>query len=167
MILSRSRSAAASWRSFGLMLGLCVAAAASPSDAGRNRDDCGMQLRRICCSPPTPSVLLLSCAAKQQIPLDLGPGRFEIFVDGELVSGSPSKLALRADKTHVVFVKRVGHIPEMIVLRTDSQSGKPRLSPAHVKVRLRPLDVGRVTLWIDSADAEALRRPTRLPRRNP
>jgi hypothetical protein len=131
------------------MLGLCVAAAASPSAAWRNRDDCGMQLRRICCSPPTPSVLLLSCAAEQRIPLDLGPGRFEIFVDGELVSGSPSKLALRADKAHVVFVKRAGHVPEMVVLRTESQSGKPRLSPAYIKLRLRPRQVRRATVTIE------------------
>jgi hypothetical protein len=111
-----------------------------------------MQLFRICCSPPTPSVLFLSCAAKQRVSLDLGPGQFEIFVDGKAVPGSPTKLALRADRAHVVFVKREGHVPEMVVLRTAPQDGEPRLSPAHVKVRLRRRYVGQRTVEIEFAD---------------
>jgi hypothetical protein len=97
-------------------------------------------------------VLLLSCADKQPIPLDLGPGQFEIFVDGEQVSGKPSELVLSANKPHVVFVKRVGHIPEMVVLRTDSESGRPRLTPAQITVRLRPRYRGRLKIQIDFLD---------------
>ena len=63
--------------------------------------------------------------------------------------GSPSKLALRADQAHVVFVKRAGLVPEMVVLRTESQSGKPRLSPAHIKVRLQPRQVGRARVRME------------------
>ena len=154
MALSRSRFTQTSCRSLGLVLGLCIAAVASPSAARRDRDDCGMQLQHICCSSPTPVVMSLSCVAKQRIPLDLGPGRFEIFVDGEKVTGSPGDLVLRADQAHVVFVKRAGYVPEMVVLRPDSQSGKPQLAPAQIKVRLRPRQVKQATVEIDFVEPE-------------
>jgi len=96
----------------------------------------------------------LSCVAKQRIPLDLGPGRFEIFVDGEKVTGSPGDLVLRADQAHVVFVKRAGYVPKMVVLRPDSQSGKPQLAPAQIKVRLRPRQVKQATVEIDFVEPE-------------
>ena len=107
-----------------------------------------MNLRRICCSSQD-VILYMGCVPKQPIPLDLGPGRFEIFVDGERVQGNPSELALRVDKDHVVFVKRAGHVPEIVVLRPESQNGESHLSPADITMRLRPRRVGRATVTID------------------
>jgi hypothetical protein len=137
------RPAAAWCCSIGLMVGLCVAAAAPPSAARQNHgDDCEMRLRRLCCSSQD-VVLFLGCAPTQQIPLDLGPGHFEIFVDGERVPDNPSELALRTDESHVVLVKREGHVPKLVVLRTLSESGEPQLSPGRIRVRLQPRRVGR------------------------
>jgi hypothetical protein len=124
-------------------MGLCFAAAAPPSAAAQSHNDyCEMLLRRLCCSARD-VVLFLGCAPTQRIPLDLGPGRFEVFVDGERVPNSPSELALRTDEAHVVLVKREGHVPKLVVLRTLSESGEPQLSPGRIRVRLQPRRVGR------------------------
>ena len=149
--MGSSRSAAAWCRSIGLMMSLSVAAAASPFGLWPNREDrCEMQLRRLCCSSQD-VVMFLGCVPTQRIPLDLGPGRFEVFVDGERVPDSPSELALRTDAAHVVLVTREGHVPELVVLRTQWESGEPQLSPGRISVRLRPRRVvGRPRVEISS-----------------
>ena len=144
------RSVAAWYRStgLGLVMGLCFAVAAPPSAAAQSHGEfCEMLLRRLCCSSRD-VVLFLGCAPTQRIPLDLGPGRFEIFVNGERVPDSPIELALRTDEAHVVFVKREGHVPELVVVRTQSVGGESRLSPGRISVRLRPRRVGQPSVTI-------------------
>jgi len=82
---------------------------------------------------------LAGCAPKQRVPLDLGPGPVELFVDGERAEAPPAELALRADRDHKVFVKRPGYVPELVVLEAREVDGRQELVPDRVRVRLLPV----------------------------
>ena len=85
-------------------------------------------------------LLLGGCAPMQQVPLDVGPGDVEVYVDGErLPEPFPPRLDLPSNRAHVVFVKKDGHRAEQVILRSVEQSeGPPRLDPDRVALELRP-----------------------------
>ncbi|MEZ4216602.1 MAG: hypothetical protein R3E88_09000 [Myxococcota bacterium] len=74
----------------------------------------------------------------QVVPLDVGPGAVEVYVDGARAEGAPRELELRADRDHKVFVKRDGYTPALVVLETRRVDGRDALAPDAVRVRLRP-----------------------------
>ncbi len=84
--------------------------------------------------------LALACAPKQIVPLQVGPGVVQVFVDGEpLPEPPPDTLDLKANRGHVVFVKKDGHRAQQVILRSvDQPSGPPALEPAQIVVELRP-----------------------------
>lgn len=75
--------------------------------------------------------------------MEATPGDSAIYVDGKPIGVSPKSLNLRADKDHSVFVKRHGYRPELVILRSLRDTGRPRLEPAAVKVTLMPVTPGR------------------------
>lgn len=79
----------------------------------------------------------------QRVAVDATPGDSAIFVDGKPIGVSPQSLNLRADQDHSVFVKRHGYRPELVILRSLRDTGRPRLEPAAVKVTLMPVTPGR------------------------
>lgn len=82
---------------------------------------------------------LVGCAPKQRIPLEVGPGDVEVYVDGLRVAEPlPAELDLESDRAHVVFVKKPGHRSEQVVLRSvEFEDGRPQLQPDRVEVELR------------------------------
>ena len=88
-------------------------------------------------------VALVGCATKQQIPLNCLPEEVVVYVDGELLEGSPSALDLRSDRPHTLFFKGPGLVPELIVLSSEEVDGKATLSPSEVCVKPRYVRVGR------------------------
>lgn len=101
------------------------------------------------------AVLLLliapSCAPKQRVPLDLGPGEVELYVDGERSTAVPLEVELRADRDHKLFVKRQGYLPELVVLETGEVEGDAVLRPSQVRVRLAPV-IGDRRIEIEEAE---------------
>ena len=95
----------------------------------------------------------VACAPKQRVPLDLGPGAVELYVDGRRVEVVPPEVELRADRPHKLFVKRPGYRPELIVLEAREVAGEPALAPDEVWVRLRPL-TGDRGVEIEEAGAD-------------
>jgi len=89
--------------------------------------------------------LLIGCAPRQVVPLDLVPADLTVFVDSQPVEGgTPERLELRADRPHVLFFRKVGYRPEQVVLRSERIGGEPQLTPARIDVRLERLaPVGR------------------------
>jgi hypothetical protein len=89
--------------------------------------------------------LLVGCAPRQVVPLSLRPADLTVFVDSQPIEGAPpDRLALRADRPHVLFFRKVGYRPEQVVLRSERVGGEPMLSPARIDVRLeRLVPVGR------------------------
>lgn len=79
----------------------------------------------------------------QRVAVEATPGDSAIYVDGKPIGVSPKSLNLRADKDHSVFVKRHGYRPELVILRSLRDTGRPRLEPAAVKVTLMPVTPGR------------------------
>lgn len=79
----------------------------------------------------------------QRVAVQATPGDSAIFVDGKPIGVPPLSLNLRADRDHSIFVKRHGYRPELVIVRSLRDSGKPRLDPASVKVVLLPLTPGR------------------------
>jgi hypothetical protein len=75
----------------------------------------------------------------QRVPLDVGPGDVEVYVDGLRVPEPlPAELDLKSNRAHVVFVKKPGHRSEQVVLRSvEPADGPPRLDPDRVEVELR------------------------------
>ena len=84
-------------------------------------------------------VLVLGCATRQWVPLDLGPGAVELYVNGDRAQEVPPELELRADRDHKLFVKRPGYIPELVVIETREVDGRETLVPGEVRVRLLPI----------------------------
>jgi len=82
--------------------------------------------------------LCAGCAPLQVVPLDVGPGAVEVFVDGARAEGAPSELELRADRDHKIYLKRAGYVPELVVLESRRVEGRDRLEPAIVRARLAP-----------------------------
>lgn len=99
--------------------------------------------------------LAVACAPKQRIPLDLGPGAVELYVDGERAEGVPQEVELRSDRDHKLFVKRPGYVPELIVLETQEVDGAVALEPPEVRIRLHPM-IGDRQIQIEEAEP----RPT-------
>jgi hypothetical protein len=89
--------------------------------------------------------LLIGCAPRQVVPLSLTPADLTVFVDSRPIEGAPpDRLALRADRPHVLFFRKVGYRPEQVVLRSERVEGEPKLRPARIDVRLERLaPVGR------------------------
>ena len=90
-----------------------------------------------------------ACAPKQRVPLDVSPITTAVFLDGEELEGMPQELRLRSDRPHTLMFKSEGHRTQMLLLRSVSIAGKPRLEPAAVKLRLIPLDATRRDLVIE------------------
>lgn len=99
-------------------------------------------------------IAIAGCAPKQRIPLDLGPGPVELFVDGERAEELPAELELRADRDHKVFVKRPGYVPELVVLEARGVDGREGLVPDRVRVRLLPV-IGDREIQIEDAASGA------------
>ena len=95
-----------------------------------------------------------ACATRQLVPLDLGPGPVELYVDGERADEVPVELELRADRDHKLFVKRAGFVPQLVVLEASEVDGRDQLAPEHVRVRLEPI-AGNRELRIEDASEEA------------
>ena len=78
------------------------------------------------------------CAPLQRVPLDVGPQRLTLHLDGEAIEPMPSEVELRADRDHALYFKSEGYLPELVVLRTTGAGSAARLEPASVRVRLAP-----------------------------
>jgi hypothetical protein len=88
----------------------------------------------------------ISCAAFapfQRVPIDTAPRDAVVFIDGHQAGKSPMGANLRADRDHVVFLKREGYRPELVVIETQRPEGRPRLEPPEVLIQLVPLDKDR------------------------
>lgn len=83
------------------------------------------------------AALLVACAPKQMIPLDVSPQPVSLYVDGEELEETPDSLELHADRDHTLFFKREGYRSQMVVLRTEKVDDKDRLVPADVKLVLQ------------------------------
>ena len=81
---------------------------------------------------------LAGCAPMQVVPVDVGPGPVELYVDGERAEAVPARLELRADRDHKIFVKRDGFRPELVVLESRTVEGREQLVPGEVRVQLAP-----------------------------
>jgi hypothetical protein len=112
-------------------------------------DECEHFLQRLCCGDEN-LILISGCTPKQSVPLLLGSGEHEIFVDGERVDGRPRDLRLRADRDHTVFIKRSGYKPELVVLRSEGESGKESLVPGAIELDLeRRIERGSLGVEIE------------------
>jgi len=49
-------------------------------------------------------MLGLGCASRQWVPLDLGPGAVELYVNGDRAEEVPAEIELRADRDHKLYV---------------------------------------------------------------
>jgi len=91
----------------------------------------------------------------QRVPMAVGPEPVEVYVDGErLAEPLPAELDLKADRGHVVMVKKQGHRAQQVILRSVEQAeGPPQLEPARVVVELRreARDGGRIEVELDPA----------------
>jgi hypothetical protein len=120
------------------------AAAAPPVE-----DECEHFLQRLCCGDQN-LILVSGCRPRQSVPLLLGSGEHEIFVDGERLEGRPKDLSLRSDRDHTVFIKRSGYKPELIVLRSQGESGKEALVPGRIELELeRRIERGALGVEIE------------------
>ena len=97
-------------------------------------------------------VLFLGCAARQWVPLDLGPGAVELYVNGDRAQEVPPEVELRADRDHKLFVKKPGYVPELVVIETRVVAGRETLVPGGVRVRLLPI-AGDRRIEIEEAGA--------------
>lgn len=97
-------------------------------------------------------VLFLGCAARQWVPLDLGPGAVELYVNGDRAQEVPPEVELRADRDHKLFVKKPGYVPELVVIETREVEGRETLVPGGVRVRLLPI-AGDRRIEIEEAGA--------------
>jgi hypothetical protein len=61
-----------------------------------------------------------------------------LYVDGELQAALPEEIELRADRDHVLYFKKPGYAPELVVLESRDRDGRPRLEPGAVRVELAP-----------------------------
>ena len=98
------------------------------------------------------AVFVGGCAPKQWVPLDLGPGAVDLYVDGRRVDGVPREVELRADRDHKLFVKRPGYLPELVVLEAREVEGDAVLRPPSVRVWLEPV-IGDRSIEIEEAPA--------------
>ena len=103
------------------------------------------------------AVVVGGCAPKQWVPLDLGPGAVDLYVDGRRVDEVPSEVELRADRDHKLFVKRPGYLPELVVLETREVEGDAVLRPPSVSVWLEPV-IGDRSIEIEEAPPEPVVR---------
>jgi hypothetical protein len=71
---------------------LATAAGAAPDS-----DECEHMLQRLCCGDEN-LILISGCTPKQKIPLLLGPGDHQVFVDGEQLGEVPDGPQARADR---------------------------------------------------------------------
>jgi hypothetical protein len=110
----------------------------------RRRGTGGRRAGAVACSAAG-LALLIGCAPRQVVPLSLTPADLTVFVDSRPIEGAPpDSLALRADRPHVLFFRKVGYRPEQVVLRSERVGGEPKLRPARIDVRLERLaPVGR------------------------
>ena len=92
-------------------------------------------LQRLCCGDEN-LILVSGCTPKQKVPLLLGPGEHQIFVNGEHLEKVATDLNLRSDRDHTVFIKRAGYKPELIVLRSEGEKGKQTLKPGRIELKL-------------------------------
>ena len=104
-------------------------------------------------SVATAAVLLACRAPVQRIPLDLEPAGARIFVDGREVPGVPAALELRADRPHVVHVRRDGYQAEQIVLEPRDGGAGPHLEPAEIRLRLAPIVPTEREIRIEGGDS--------------
>lgn len=85
------------------------------------------------------AMLLMACAPKQRIPLEVGPGPVAVYLDGQLLDGVPAEIELRADRGHVLFFRSEGYRSERVLLYPRERDGKPFLEPAQVSLRMVPV----------------------------
>lgn len=79
------------------------------------------------------------CAPTQTISLALEPTPVEVYVDGRrLAGGAPESVELRADRSHIVMIKRQGYRSQQVALRSTRTEDGYRLLPGRVNVALRP-----------------------------
>ena len=82
----------------------------------------------------------LGCATKLPVRFEVGPAPVAVFVDGEpLESAEGSAVLLRADRAHVVMLRKPGYHPVQIVIESRSGPDGARLSPDVVEVQLVPI----------------------------
>ena len=107
---------------------------------------------------------MLACAPKQLVPLDVGPGTVQVFVDGKAVEAPvPEQLDLYSNRGHVIFVKRPGYRAQQVVLHSVEQpEGPAKLEPETiVEVAWRTLEgdeeprLSKPPLWDGQAGGRA------------
>jgi hypothetical protein len=121
-------------RGLPILVVLCCTLAGAAGAAARD-DDCESLLQRLCCRGEN-VILISGCVPKQRVPLMLGGGDHEVFVNGERVDEVTSDLRLRADRDHTVFIRRPGYKPELVVLRSEGESGEETLNPSRIELQL-------------------------------
>jgi hypothetical protein len=132
------------------------------SAAGRIEHGAGrVRWRRAACVVTT-GLLLAGCASRQVVPLSIEPAAAEVYVDGARVDAAPPRsLSLRADRGHVVLIRRPGYRSRQVVLESVARDGARRLEPDRIDVRLEPVTrSGReVRIELDPSEYEREQEP--------
>jgi hypothetical protein len=81
-------------------------------------------------------VLTAGCASRQAVSLACVPTDVRIYVDGRELERNPPELKLRTGEPHTLYFKGGGFQPQMVVLESQEEAGKRRLSNADVCQRL-------------------------------
>ncbi len=115
----------------------CGSRSATPGPVQR----AGRFLRCALCGVAASSSFMLAtgCAPTQVVPLQVAPQPVAIYLDKQLLEESPDSLKLKADRDHILFFKRPGYQPQLVVLRTQLIDGKESLNPSRVEIRLQEL----------------------------
>jgi hypothetical protein len=88
----------------------------------------------------------------QVVKLHVEPATALLFVDGSALEELPSELTLRSDRSHVLFFRCEGYLPEQLVLQTRERNGAHSLEPAKVRVVLAPLIPTESGVRIEGSD---------------
>ena len=82
----------------------------------------------------------VGCAPYQNVGVWSVPEGAQVFVDGDLIGVTPTRVAVSTESDHSVFVKKDGYRPQMVVLRLQQPDTPPAfVLPADVRVRLARL----------------------------
>jgi hypothetical protein len=94
-----------------------------------------------------------TCARNQRVEVRSTPSAAQVFVDGDLVGETPAQLTLRREHDHSVFIKKPGHVPELVVVESQlSDEGVRFLVPWEIHVRLAPADARDRDLEVETED---------------
>ena len=85
------------------------------------------------------TLVLSACGHYQNVGIESDPPGAQIYLDGNPVAKTPTKLQVGRDRAHTIYLKRDGYKPELVVMdRHTATDGIDYLTPADVTKRLNP-----------------------------